>query len=241
MDDNRYFRFIWRINGIAIMCLVLFVIGFGAYNLIREMFSRDRHAVITNVADDPRGEEKWTLGSPQEIDGTRFVYVPLVSEKKNLQVSAPALSKSGLHEYAGSYFSPSRNLLFVDKSTRDMKWLFKDNGQLIADIDLLSAREEYEKNRKVDAILYRVIDRDTNGDRQLTSEDLADIALSNPDGTNYKEVLPSVEHLIGTMNLDGKEVLVLHQSKGKGYASTVRLRDMSVVDTKEMPKTEKIP
>jgi hypothetical protein len=240
MEENRYFRFVWRVNGIAIMFLLLFVIGFGGYNFIKEILHRERSPVIRNVAVDPQGEEKWTLARPVSIDGTQFIYIPLVSEKKNISISGPGTLKA-VHSYGQGYFAPSRNLLFVNKQTRDMKWLFKDNRQLIADMDLLSVQKQGSKDRMIDAILYQVISKDTNGDKKLTSEDLADIAISNPDGTRFKEVFQSVERIFGAMSVGRREVLVLYQSKGKGYASTIRLQDMSIKDTREMPKTEQAP
>lgn len=241
MEENRYFRFIWRINCVAIMLLLLSIMGIGGYYCVKEILVRDRPAVITNVAEDPKGEEKWTLGRPVEIDGTQFIYIPLVSEKKNISIPEPGMPKKALHLYGGGYFAPSRNLLFVNKQTREMRWLFKDNRQLIVDIDLLSVHKRYEKDRKIDAILYQVIRKDTNADKKLTSEDLADIAISFPDGSRYMELFQYVERIFGAMTLDGRDVLVLYQSKGKGYASTIRLQDMSIRDTKEMPKIEQAP
>ena len=240
MEENKYFRFVWRVNGIAIMLLLLFVIGVGGYKFIKDILHRERPPVITNVAVDPQGEEKWTLGRPESIDGTQFIYIPLVSEKKNISISGPGMLKE-VNSYGQGYFAPSRNLLFVNKQTRDMKWLFKDNRQLIADMDMLSVRKQDDKDRMIDAILYQVISKDTNGDKKLTSEDLADIAISNPDGTRFKEVFQSVERVFGATSVGGRDVLVLYQSNGKGYASTIRLQDMSVQDTREMPKIEQAP
>ncbi|MCP4986694.1 MAG: hypothetical protein GY928_11755, partial [Colwellia sp.] len=170
--------------------------------------------------------------------GTQFVYIPLVSEKKNISAPGQSFRKPGLHSYGRGYFSPSRNLLFVNKQTKEMNWLFNNNGQLITNIDMLSIQKQYDENRKTDAILYKIIKKDTNADGQLTSEDLTDIAISYPDGSHYKEIFQTVERVFGTMNLNGKEVLVLYQSKGKGYASTIHLQDMSVQDTKEMPRID---
>jgi hypothetical protein len=201
------------------------------------MLHRGDRPVIKNVAEDPQGEEKWTLGTPKEIDGTQFIYIPLVSDKKDVSIAQPGftMAKKAFYE---EYFKPSRNLLFINKQTREMRWLSKDNKQLIADIEMLSVLKRCDKNRKIDALLYQVIGKDTNGDNKLTSEDLADIAISFPDGTRYKEVFQSVERLFGAMTIGGRDVLILYQSKGKGYVSTIRLADMTVQETKEMPKIE---
>jgi len=238
MEGNRFFLFIWRVNAVALLLILVFVVGFGGYNLIAEILPADGPVVITNIADDPAGEEKWSLGAPKKIDGTNFIYIPLESEKKNISAPVPALA-SGLHSYGGGYFSPSRNLLFVNKPTREMRWLFPDNGQLITDIDLLSRQEGYAKDRKIDAILYKIIKKDTNVDGQLTADDITDIAISHPDGSHYTEIFQTVERVFGAMSLDGMELLVLYQSKGKGYASTISLKDLTVQGTNEMPRVEK--
>ncbi len=240
MEENKYFRFVWRINGISIMLLLLFIIGVGGYNFIKDIVPIQRPPVITNVAVDPQGEEKWTLGRPESIDGTQFICIPLVSEKKNISIPEPGMGKVG-SSYGRGYFDPTKNLLFVNKQTREMRWLFKDNRQLITEMDMLSAQKQDDKNRTIDAILYKVISKDTNGDKKITPEDLADIAISNPDGTRFMKVFQSVERVFGAVTVGGREVVVLYQSKGKGYASTIRLQDMAIQDTREMPKIEQTP
>lgn len=239
MEENRFYRFVWRVNGVAIMLLLVLAIGAGGYSIIREILQIGKHQpIITNVAADPKGEEKWKLGSPQGIDGTAFIYMPLESENKSVDVLIPNLGSMVAKRAYGGYFSPSRNILFINSQTRDMKWLFNDNKQLIANMQMLSVQKRNEENREIDAILYQVISKDTNGDKKLTAEDIANIAISNPDGSGYKEVIQSVDQLMGSMSIKGREVLVLYQSKGKGYAATISLQDMTVRDTKEMPRVE---
>lgn len=241
MEENRFFRIIWRINSITILIFLLLIIGFVAFNFIKEVFDRKKPPVITNIAVDPQGQEKWTLGRPQEIEGTNFIYIPLVSEKKEISVQQPVLASKAFNSYDHGYFSPSRNLLFINEKTREMKWLFNDNTQMIVQIEMLSILKRYDKDRKIDAIVYQIIRKDTNGDNRLTSDDLIDIAISLPDGSQYKEVLQSVERVLGATSLGDGEILILYQYKGGGYASTFGLQNMSIKDTKEIPKIEKTP
>jgi len=238
VDDNRFFKFVWRVNAVALFLLLAAVVIIGGVELISDAFRSNEPVVITNIADDPAGEEKWALGSPQTIEGTDFTYIPLVSEKKSIDTTSPNFKAKGLHSYGGGYFSPSRNLLFVNKKTREMSWLFKDNNQLLLDIDLLSNSAECTDDRRIIAILYRVIKSDANSDGILAADDVADLAISSSDGSNYKEILPAVERVYGTEIIEGKDLLILYQSKGKGYASTVRLNDLSVQGTSEMPRIE---
>jgi hypothetical protein len=233
MEENRFFKFIWRLNGVAIMLLLLFLMVVAGYHCVKEILPRRRPVAVINVAEDPKGEEKWTLGNPQDIDGTPFIYIPLVSEKKEINIAKPGMVNKALRSYDGGH---SKNLLFLNKQTGEMKWLFKDNRQLVTNTNLLSLEKRYDKERKIEAILYHVIAKDTNGDKKLTSEDSADIGISYPDGSHYKELFQDVERIFGASVLGGREILVLYQSKGKGYASTILLQDMSIREKKEMPK-----
>lgn len=196
------------------------IILYGGFNIIMAMLHSNKPAVIKNVADDPKGEEKWRLGSITELTGTDYIYLPLESEKKEVPVSGEMFAKVGKRAY---YFNPSRNILFVNKKTQAMHWLFKSNKQLITALELVSKDKRHDSQRNIEAILYQVITKDTNGDGKLTADDSVDVAISNPDGSEYKEVLKSVERLIGVVMLDEKELLIMYQSGGNGLAAKVKI------------------
>ena len=234
MDENRFFKFVWRLNGIAIMLLLLFALYSVGHELIRQMRQRpSAPAVITNVAQDKTGEEKWSLGYPREIEGTDYIYVPLGSQIKKI----PASGSGGIGVVRNSDTATTRNLLFVNGQTREMRWLFKGNNQLIENIEEMP-QPRYREKDKVEALLYTLIRRDTNGDKKLTLDDQSDLAVSLPDGSHYKEIVRSVEDVIATMVPNGSEIVLLYQSGGKGYMSTIRLQDMSIQETKEIPKVD---
>lgn len=238
MEEKRFFRVIWRINGVALMVLLIFLIGFISYQFITSTFHNETPPVlISNLPRNEQSFEKWTLGLPHEIDGSNFIYIPLESDKKEITGVHSGMSL-GAYAYNDFSFRPSRNMLFLNKKTKEMKWLFRDNSQLIERIKMLYALKPYDKGRKVDAVLYQVIRKDTNSDQKLNSDDLADIGVSLPNGEMYKELFQSVERLLDAVSLDGEEILVLYQSKGRGYASTVDLQNMSIKETREIPTIE---
>ncbi len=237
MDENRFFRTVWRINGLALLLLILLLGGVALYSYASQAMRDGKPAIIRNVADDPGNEERWRLGQMHEIPGARHVYIPLVSDNRNIKPKEIGFT-SGLHSYGSSrdYFSPSRNILFIDKTTREMRWLFRDNKQLIENIDLLSDKPQHDRNCSAAAILYHVIKKDTNRNGVLDDGDLADIAISHVDGGDYREIIPSVERVIGAKLLNDGEVLVLYQAQGKGFGTGIRLGDFSVSKPREMPR-----
>ncbi len=242
MEENRFFRTVWRINGVALTLMLIIIGGIALYTFIEQLVRDKQPVIIKNVADDPDNEENWQLGGMQEIAGVDYVYLPLVSDNKNVKAKERGFSPA-LHGYGSSsyHFSLSRNILFINKKTREMHWLFNGNKQLIENIDMLSAKPEHEPKRNTVAILYHVINKDTNSNKILDEGDLADIAISRPSGRDYKVIFPAVERVIGAMPINDGEALVLYQSHGKGFTSTVRLKDLSVSKPREMPKTSASP
>lgn len=236
MDDHKFFKFVWRFNGLVLMAGILMVIAFTLYNVVKDIVRDRPHPVIRNVAEDPSGEEKWRLGYPQRIEDTSYVYIPLISEKEELEVRERKRKAFSSYSDEG-YSNPTRNILFVNTATNEMSWLFPTNNQLVTDVQMLSKTEDDDaRKRSVRAILYQVVQADSDGDKKLTTDDATVVALSRPDGSRYKEVLSSADRLIDTMLLENRTLFLMYQTKGVGYTSTLRLGDFSIIKKVELPK-----
>ena len=236
MDDHRFFKFVWRFNGLVLMVALSGVIVITLYNVVKELLHTRPPNVIRNVADDPSGEEKWRLGYPQQIDGTSFVYIPLISEQEDIKLR-DVRHKGSLDSYSGeAYSDPTRNILFVNMEKNEMKWLFPTNNQLVTQVRLLPETAYNDKKRRIEAILYQVVKKDTDGNKRLTVDDDTVIAFSLPDGSKYKDVLSSADRLIDAMLLENRMLFLMYQTKGVGYSSTLRLDDFATVKKVELPK-----
>jgi len=227
MNENRFFRFVWRFNGIILMVagmLSIFALLIGGYSFIRNTTRERDTRNIVNVQGDATIEEKWQLGHMSPIEGGPYVMIPLHSDQK----------------YAQSYYSKSsssaRNYLFINSQNNKKHWLFDTNQYLIADISLLSEKEFRAEKRNIRAILYRVVKRDTNRDKRLTDDDLQDIALSRPNGKGYKEILNGIDVFIGQWLIDEDMLLIVYQRKGIGYSANVTLSDFRLLNESELPK-----
>lgn len=227
MDENRFFRFVWRFNGIILMVagmLGIIVLLIGGYSFLRTI-TRDRGTRdIVNVQGDAPVEEKWQLGYMSPIDSEPWVMIPLYSDQK----------------YDQSYYSKStssaRNYLFINSRTNKKHWLFSTNRYLIVDVAFLSEAENAENEKKVRALLYRIVKKDTNGDKRLTHDDLQVIGLSRPSGKGYKEVLNGIDVFVGQRLVDEDTLLLVYQRKGVGYSANVKLSDFHFFNESELPK-----
>jgi hypothetical protein len=230
MTENRFFTFIWRFNGIAIMLttLVVIIVGGVLGVVMYRDFTRQRAVTnIVNVEGAGNVSEKLRLGQSSPIEGTSYLMVPLTSDQA----------------YSQSYYDKSsysqRNVLFVDTKGTGSHWLFDTNEYLIINDNYIAERGEQQKPKPVKAILYLVVKADTNHDKRLTDNDTKTIGLSSPDGSNYKEVIAEVDLLVGHHLIDNDSLIVVYQKQGMGYSARVALSDFSVLSRTELPKIKK--
>lgn len=229
MQENNFFRFVWRFNGLALMTagvIAIVSIFFAGFMLIKNMSASDTSTSIINVQKETNSTQILKLGQLRSIKGSSCVIVSLTSAKKGN-------SKS----FGSSYSSSSiKNYLFINNKTNTQNWLFKDNKFLIHSIVFLP-EQGYSKNEKdVQAILYKIVKNDTNKDKKLSGRDLQTIALSKPDGTGYKEILHEIDSYIGQEYIDSETLLIMYQKKGQGFYSKINIKTLKVLVEVELPK-----
>lgn len=232
MTENRFFTFVWRFNGIAIMvsALVVIVVGGVLGVMMYRDVTRERSVRnIVNVEGTTNVSEKLRLGQSSPIEGTSYLMARLISDQA----------------YSQSYYDKSsyslRNFLFVDTKGPGSHWLFDTNEYLIINDNFIAEWAEPQKQKPVRAILYLVVKTDTNHDKRLTDKDTKTIGLSSPDGANYKEIITDVDVLVGHHLIDKDFLIILYQKQGTGYSARVALSNFSVVTQVELPKIKKRP
>lgn len=226
MEENQFYKFVWRFNAIVLMVAGILAIGvllFSGYHILQDITRERDTRNIVNVSEDQPIDEKWELGRLYKIEGTSYIMVPLTSDQS----------------YAQSYYSKSsnsvRNYLFIDTQNNHQEWLFETNENLVADIDFLSEKNYNDKALKVRAILYTVVDKDTNKDKRLTNKDETTIAVSLPNGLGYKEILKGIDFLVGHQVLDEKSMLLVYQKGGIGYTANLSFIDLSISNETQIP------
>ncbi len=227
MEENRFFKLVWRFNGLVISIagiLAICVLAFGTYKLVQEV-TRERTVMnIVNVEEESKKEHEWKLGHMSKIKGTPYVFVALKSSQK---IERSYYSKSS---------SPARNYLFINTNNNSNKWLFEHSKYLIVSNQSLSHGDYNDKDKPVLAILYELVKADTNSDKLLSNKDKKAIAFSSPDGRNYKEVLSNIDILVGSQLTDSNSLLVIYQKDGIGYSASIDLANFKLINNAELPK-----
>jgi hypothetical protein len=232
MNAHRFFRLVWRFNSVAIMVAALAVIAFlciAGYMAYRDI-TRNRYVHnVVNVDDDKQSAGKWEFGRLSAISGASYVMLPLYFDQTYAQ------------SYYGKSARSTRNLLFIDAETNDGRWLFDTNDYLIVGDDLIREGPADRADKPVRAVLYTVVKKDTDGDKRLTSKDKIDVALSLPNGRDYKEILNDIDHLIGHELINKDTMILVYEKQGIAYSANVRLSDFSVIRRSELPEIKKHP
>jgi hypothetical protein len=225
MEENKFFKYLWRVNGVVLLIVGFLAIGvltFAGYKIYSETMRERGQVSIVNIQPKAEIKEKWELGYMSKVPGTSIIILSLNSDQS----------------YSQSYYNKStlsaRNYLFIDAENNTKHWLFKTNQQLVISIEKMTKHIE-QKNRMT-TILYKIVKEDTNNDKRLTNKDLYTIGLSQPDGTGYKEVLRDIEMLFGHQFHGEDKLLLIYQKKGINYSVNVNLFDFSLSNKEKLPK-----
>lgn len=220
MDENRFFKLVWRFNGLILMIaglLSIILLIFAGYMFIKE---KTKNKDVSNVINIEKNiEKKFQLGYITNIYGASSVMVSLNSEQN----------------YPQAYFSKSTssicNYLFINTKDNTQHWLFDNNKSFILNTNSLPAYNYDEDKVSAKAIMYTVIKQDTNKDNKLTANDLKTIALSLPNGTGYKEIVDNIDKFIGQSPIDDNNTLIIYQKKGVDFSAIVNLSNFTTIET----------
>jgi hypothetical protein len=219
MQTHKIFARIWRINAIIILLvgliagLVLSVVG---YMLLKDTM---RNRQVNDVANITLGEVQRSaalLGSFEEIPGSTVLRAPLTVKQTY------ALGSSS--KDAGS----TRNYLYFDPATRSASWLLPSmDSVVLSSIALPSS--EYGGNKKDVAVFVHVsVSADTDNDGRLTASDTKQIAISSPNGKNYRVLVSKVDKMNEAMIMPSGRLLILYSIGAQLNAMELTFRDLSL-------------
>ena len=227
MNPRRFFALLWRINAVLILVagiLAVVALGFAVVMMLNSTRSQDGDALTQAVFPDDN--KAATLGAFEAVPGTDVL-------RARLNVGDRPAFGSG-SRYADSTV---RNYLFVDPESRNAHWLRPSmEGVFLHSINLPESGFN-EKPPDVRLFVYTLVERDTNGDRQLTEADSKTIAVSDPAGKRFRIVVTGADELRDSRLLRSDRLLVLYSAGAKLMAAELNPFDAgsSGVETYELP------
>ncbi|MGO2370818.1 MAG: hypothetical protein ACTH5C_00440 [Pseudoalteromonas prydzensis] len=236
MNSDKFFKWVWNLNGIILLVGVLIATALISVQLVTTVFNdNDVEPPALNLADDKNEEEKWRLGYPRRVGETDFYYIELESEK--LTVEASIQAEAEVRAMFSSKYKPTRskNVMFINGKTNYANWLFDTTDQLITDISPLYL-SEFDSQSKAAGIAYHVIKNDTNNDGLLSNEDKSTFALSKIDGSGYSEVLTGYDRILEYAVNEQGNLFMLFIDNADVFSMLVDLTTFKVIDKRQLPK-----
>jgi hypothetical protein len=228
-SESRFFKYVWRFNALAIAgaattCIVL---GLSAGLSIFNAEQRPHRVTnIVNVDQEDKASEEFSLGNPSAIAGISYVQVPLYRGRR---YGVGSIYSGGSQQVV--------NLLFLNISTNESRWLFNGVGQVLDSHTLFNKlKDANDPSRAAIAVVHVVVEKDTDGDKRLTEKDAISLATSATDGTNYRKLIEGVDQLYSVKQIADDKVLVLYQKNRETVSALYGVPSMALLMQASVPK-----
>lgn len=201
MKTRRFFVLVWRVNALVIFgvgLLAAAVLAFAAWQIYRDQ-TRTRH--VSGVATVAPGE---VAGQTAEIGGFEAVSAAgVLRAPLHVRQVQPLRMSSKDAEFVGNY-------LYFDPATRATHWLRPETKGVLLSTRSLAWPATGPEPRSVAAEVYVAVDEDTSGDGRYSASDSKRIAVSDPDGRNYRIVVARADRVNDVRLLARDRLLILY-------------------------------
>ncbi len=233
MDENKWFKRLWRAN--AVLILLVLVVGIGAQmnRTVSEWLYPSRYRLASNLSTyeyDESGDavlkSEWRYGDPEKVPGASRFIVPL-----------NRVLRKDRDEELGYPGPRLVNLLFVDADLVTKRWFLPDNAKMNWTYELLTRGEGKDKTTLAIRLGFweesDEIDEETGKKIWKTS-----VYLARPDGTGLVRVIKCVDRIIGHPVVDENHLVMFYVKDNMGHAARIALSDFSVVGSTTLQPIE---
>jgi hypothetical protein len=213
VTSRKVFSVLWRANAVIIFiagilgCVALAAFAFLLYS---ETTRHGRAQDVLTIAEDEVRDTRTTLGDFEEVSGSSVLRAELRVEQ---EYSAGSLSKES---------RSTQNYLFFDPAHDASYWLIPGFKGIIRSSHDLPDEDSCEKKTVTQVVVYELSETDSNHDGQLTSEDVKDVAIADPAGTQLTRVLKGVDGFNSARLLpDESQILLFYTQDGVARAARI--------------------
>jgi len=164
----------------------------------------------------------------ERIHGTRYLMADIREVRSGLNLSS-----------SSSEYGKIRNIAFLDGETLASTKLFDTDANVIVSAREYSAHDASSSaSTGSDAVtqwlVCQIVKADTNGDGHMDDSDQQTIAVTDPSGSGYTEILSGIEENLGMQMLTAGKMLVVYTQKGIKNAALIDLGNRKVISTKAL-------
>lgn len=222
---------IWRFNAYVIAAAGLIAIALGTFALyqVSKNLLRQRHvgalATAPKTSTSPanqaaQSKPNFTIGRFGRIAGTPILRAAISS------------SEDRRRRYYSKTATATRNFIFYHMTSGRQHYLLPNNNAIIEnqyDLRLPLPSGGINTAAAPIALLYQLIDKDTNGDGLLSPRDRKTLALAQPDGSGLIRPNVSYNQMLGHAVISSKELVVLARQQDGVNAIHISLENFKVL------------
>jgi len=213
LNVEKYDKLLWRVNGTIFLILCVFSVLGGIAIGVKLILDFSRPTTVHDVVEVDKVTKKkdfLKLGFFQELNGTRYLLVPLNSD-----------NEIRTHSYSKNSYQNIRNYLLFDKESKQEHWLWENNKNLVTNDYKVHTRLDNENI--VSGLFFEVVSKDTNQDKLMTYEDQKDFIYVNLKNLEKTNVENNIERVIGFNQTSSDEAMIFFSKSGKSFYKSIDL------------------
>jgi hypothetical protein len=242
-DDNRFFRWLWRINGLLFFLMIFGAILLWSYSLLTSgPLSREE----TVPAQTKSGGETYAFGVSSVGGPAASSGAPQITHLDGTDEGVMVLQRGGPREYGldrgGARFDANDvNYLLIDLQTMKTRWLFHGVKRDIGDTFLVRRNVyragppgEAELPNPFTALLMPVAEADTNGDGKINAADRHALYAYRIGAENSVKLFDA-QSISGMEQLDADRVEVTYFDGKSIRAALLSMKDFHAIADTALP------
>lgn len=220
MNQNKFMRIIWDINGVIILMVLLYLSGQFVKEWLEESSDDSPEVIVGDKLEEAKSEGLILQGlevfSPIPIVGSIGYLVPVsvktydVARQETITADLAMASRVSFDYDAGDFGSRYGliNVVFLDNNLEPVEQLLKTKGFIrrFQFPQLYGSLEERKKNF-IPINSYLICLKDSNGDGAINDNDDADLYISGLSGEDLTQVTSKLE-VRDYLFLNSNEILI---------------------------------
>jgi hypothetical protein len=244
-EENRFFRFLWRLNAIFLALAgvaIIVTVGISAIG----MWWRP------NPPDVPEGhfapvpksaEQKFTYRLEVQTNTVELPHEQIFALRRwNGSLESYGLARMSLADVAYSssaHYTDAVNLLAVNTTTGASQWLFDGYRRAVIDQQPVYAGGPQAFNpmkpaAEPIALVIRAVDKDTNGDGKFDFQDGWSLYYHRPGEARAIKFFQA-NFILSMQEVDGGDFLVVYEKGKAAIAATFSVPDFKLKSEKPLP------
>ncbi len=228
---------------IFIIIGICFAVAAAAFLASRSAPARTKTSGGTPPPINTLSPDSLYLGTFRAVQGTSY----LVAEVNEEYRSKSSYGSSRWFDYNPGAGGSMRNLVFMDGDSLDSRRLFDSNDYVITAVSqfpqpnlneaqiqaIVQAGEKAGENIiTVSCMLFQYVEKDTDMDGYLTTEDELTVGITDSGGHGYTDLFTGVERVYWTEMTGPKNLVIVYAQEGQRKVSMIDTTTRAVTQTK---------